>query len=351
MRAGNGGGGRVKIVRKTLADGTVREYRYDLDAAARTRYVASQAHAVHKIAQDYFASPEFKVLAPRYQRDKRQRLAIAADFLGWMTFADLNDRRARTEFYRLRDAHADRPATADLIVGSLAHLLSWAYERGTIEVNHAYKMKTIAPTVSRAERVWSDDDVAAYLAVARADLGRLFLAALYTAARQGDLCALRADQLRDGWLTYTPQKTARKSGVVVSLPTHELAPLRALLEGAPREGALWRMDDGRPWRANTVQHYHAVTVAKAGLKDLRWHDLRGTAASRMLAAGATEAQAAAITGHVLGRGSALGSYLARTRDLALGAYRAWDRAMRPAEVVTLAAARGNRRGKPRENGT
>lgn len=349
MAGASGGSGRVKIVRKTLADGSVKEYRYDRDATARKRFVASQAHAVHKIAREYFDSPEFRVLAPRYQHDKRQRLAIAADFLGWMTFADLADRRARAEFYRLRDAHADRPPTADLIVGALAHLLAWAYERGMIETNHAYKMRTIAPTVSRAERIWSDDDVAAYLAVARADLGRLFLGALYTAARQGDLCAMRADQLRDGWLTYTPQKTARKSGVVVSLPTHELAPLRALLEAAPRDGALWRMDDGRPWRVNTVQHYHAAAIAKAGLEDLRWHDLRGTAASRMLGAGATDSQVAAITGHVLGRGSALGSYIARTRELALGAYRAWDRAMRPAAVITLAEKRGNQGGGNRGN--
>lgn len=337
MAAGNGGrsAARVKIVRKTLADGTVKEYRYDLDAKARQRFVASQAHAVHKIAREYLEAPEFKALAPRYQHDKRQRLAIAADFLGWMTYADLNDRRARSEFYKLRDAHADRPPTADLIVGALSHLLAWAYERGMIEVNHAHKLKPIAAKVSRAERVWSDDDVAAYLAVARADLGTLMRAALYTAARQGDLCAMRADQLRDGWLTYTPQKTAKKSGVVVTLPTHELAPLRELIAAAPREGALWRMQDGRPWQQNTVQRMHTAALAKAGLEDLHWHDLRGTAASRMIAAGATDAQASAITGHTLGRGSALGSYLARTRELALGAYRAWDRAMRPAEVVTL----------------
>lgn len=343
--ASGGGGGRFKVVKRRLADGTTKEYRYDLDAAARRRYTASQAHAVHRIAQDYFASPEFRVLAPRYQRDKRHRLAIAAEFLGWMTFGDLSDRRARAEFYRLRDAHADRPATADLIVGALAHLLAWAYERGLIEVNQAHRLKPIAVKVSRADRVWSDDDIAAYLAVARPDFARLFRAALYTAARQGDLCAMRAEQLRDGWLTYTPQKTRRKSGVVVALPTHELTPLRELLADAPAAGPLWLMRDGRPWRQSAVQHQHAATLARAGLDDLRWHDLRGTAASRMLAAGATDAQVAAVTGHVLARGSALSAYLARSRDLAVAAYRAWDRAMRPAEVVRIAEARGNRRGK------
>ena len=345
MPGGSGGSGRVKIVRKTLADGSVREYRYSLDEAARKRFVASQANAVHKIATEYFRSPEFLCLAPRYQHDKRQRLAIAADFLGWMSFSDLVDRRARAEFYRLRDAHADRPPTADLIVGALAHLLAWAYERGLIETNQAHRLKPIAAKVSRADRVWSDEDIAAYLAVARPDFARLFRAALYTAARQGDLCAMRGEQLRDGWLTYTPQKTARKSGVVVSLPVHELAPLRELLDDAPAAGPLWLMRDGRPWRQSAVQHQHAATLARAGLDDLRWHDLRGTAASRMLAAGATDAQVAAITGHVLARGSALSAYLSRSRELAVAAYRAWDRALRPAEIVPLPARkRGGKTG-------
>jgi integrase len=336
-----GGGGRVKIVKKRLADGTIREYRYDLDAAARRKFIARRSDAIHQLATAYYASPEFARLAPRYQRDKRQRLSIAADFLGWMTFDDLANRKARAEFYRLRDAHADRPPTADHITGALAHLLAWAYERGLIEHNHALRLETIAPRSTRAERVWTDDDIAAYLAVAREDVARLFLAALYTAARQGDLCAMRASDLRDGWLTYRPQKTSRSTGVVVHLPTHELAPLRELLADAPREGPLWPMQDGRPWRVNGVQHAHARTLARAGLDGLRWHDLRGTAASRMLAAGATDAQVAAITGHTLASGSALSAYLARSRDLAVAAYRAWDRSMRPAEVVSI---RGGNRG-------
>lgn len=332
-----GGGGRVKIVRKRLANGTVREYRYDRDAAARKKFVAARSHAVHQLATAYYASPEFAALAPRYRRDKRHRLSIAADFLGWMTFDDLADRRARAEIYRLRDAHAAHPATADHIVGALAHLLAWAYERGLIDDNRAARMETIAPKVSRADRVWSDDDVAAYLAVARPDFGRLFLAALYTAARQADLCAMQAGDLRDGWITYRPMKTARSTGVVVSLPVLDLPPLRDLVADAPRDGALWRDHRGEAWRPNTVQDRHRATLAAAGLADLRWHDLRGTAASRMLSAGATDAQVAAITGHALASGSALGAYLARSRQLAAGAYRAWSRAMSagPAEVVSL----------------
>ena len=339
---GSGGARRVKIVRKRLADGSIKEYRYDLDVAARKKFVARRADAIHQIARAYFEAPEFAALAPRYQREKRRRLGIAADFLGWMTFDDLGDRRARAEFYRLRDAHKSTPATADHIAGALAHLLAWAYERGVIEVNHAARMEQIAPKISRADRVWSDDDIAAYLAVARPDFGRLFRAALYTAARQADLCAMRASDLRDGWLTYRPTKTAHSTGVVVALPVLELPPLRDLLLDAPRDGALWRDHRGEAWRPTSVQARHRATLAAAGLEDLRWHDLRGSAASRMLDAGATDAQVAAITGHTLASGSSLGAYLARTRALAVGAYRAWSRALGAGDAEIIALRLGNR---------
>lgn len=47
-------------------------------------------------------------------------------------------------------------------------------------------------------------------------------------------------------------------------------------------GAAWR---GGRTRSRTL---HRATLARASLDDLRWHDLRGTAATRMLAAGATD---------------------------------------------------------------
>lgn len=340
--------GRVKTVRKKLADGTIKTYRYDLDARARMRFVASRSNGLHKLALLYFASPEFGALSARHQHAVRYYVALAEDHLGWMTLDDLQHRRARAEFYRLRDAHRDHPHKADRVVAIVASLLAWAYERGEIEWNHARGVEHLAPAAARAEITWSDDEIAAYLAVARADLAVAFQVALYTAARSADLVALRGEALRDGWLTFTPAKTTKSTGVVVSLPILELAPLAALLRDAPATGPLLVTHEGSPWTLATLKKWHYRAMAAAGIGDRHWHDLRGTAVSRMLAAGATEAEVAAITGHAIVQPGGMRSYAARSPALAVRAYRAWNRALEGSgEVVEL--RHGNRAGNRAAN--
>jgi integrase len=59
---------------------------------------------------------------------------------------------------------------------------------------------------------------------------------------------------------------------------------------------------------------------RAGVDGLTFHDLRGTAVTRLAEAGCTEAEIAAITGHSLKSvGAILDRYLARTKGLALAA--------------------------------
>jgi len=58
MNAANGGA-RIKIVRRRLADGTVKEYRYDLGAKARLRYATERRGGIHRLAAEYYASPDY----------------------------------------------------------------------------------------------------------------------------------------------------------------------------------------------------------------------------------------------------------------------------------------------------
>lgn len=334
---------REKVVRRTLADGTVREYRYDLGLVARRRFVAARSDALNRLAGEYFASADFKRLAPNSQYLARHYLAIITDELGWMTFDDLASRRSRADFYRLRDDLAEHPVKADQTMGWLRILLGWAYDRGLIEVNHAVGLERLTPRRSRADRIWTPAQEAAFLAAADAGLALAWRLALYTAARQSDLLALRWSDLRDGWLSFTPIKT-RRLGIRVELPVHDLPPLAQALDAAPRTGETILHPVATP---GALYHRFTMAMNRAGLadSDLHWHDIRGTAASRMLEAGCSEAGIGAVMGHALGRGS-LRSYAARTRDLARGAYRQLARAMaRPVEIISL----GKRARKTPEN--
>ena len=76
----------------------------------------------------------------------------------------------------------------------------------------------------------------------------------------------------------------------------------------------------RPWTSDGLRTSWYKAAKRAGITGLTFHDLRGTAVTRLAEAGCTEAEIAAITGHALKSvGAILDRYLARTKGLALAA--------------------------------
>ncbi len=54
-----------------------------------------------------------------------------------------------------------------------------------------------------------------------------------------------------------------------------------------------------PWTEGGFPSSFAQEVRSAGIDDLHFNDLRGTAVTRLALSGATEAEIATITGHTL----------------------------------------------------
>lgn len=335
-----------KVVRRLLADGTVKEYRYARDGRLRRPSAAGES-AIRLLANLYSVSPEFRKLSARWQAAKLYYLDMLQDALGWMTLEQLQARQARDRFYQLRDANAGLPHRADKLLDTLKGLLGWAYERNKIEVNHALGIRHLAASGRvRSDIVWTEDDEAIVLASFPKSLQQAWHLALFTAARQSDLCALRWTQLKDGWLTFKPAKTLGSSAVTVSLPVFALAPLQALIdELGHATDYLLTTEEGLPWNPINLRARWRPAMAGTELAgaDLHWHDIRGTAVTRMLEAGCTDAEVAAVTGHVIGGGSSLSEYAARTRSLALAAYQKWDKALAEGpKLLTLENAAGKR---------
>lgn len=332
----------MKITRKRLADGTVKEYRYER-GERRQLAIMRERGAIRQLAEGYVASPEFRKLSTSWQHAKRYYLGILEDELGWMTKSDIQRREARDEFYRVRDKYAAKIHKADKLVDTLKTLLAWAYERNRIEVNHAQGITHLGSTKrTRTENIWTEDHQAIVAASFPTALYQAFQFALWSAMRQADMCELRwANLSDDGWLSFKPSKTARTTGVIVHLPVFALTPFRDLIAGLNRgtEYMLTSETNGVPLSAVNLRTRWRIAFAKSDLKgeDLHWHDIRGTAVTQMFNAGCTEAEVASITGHVLGGDSSLAAYAARSRRLALNAYQKLDRfLMHQPEVVPLA---------------
>lgn len=329
-----------RIVKKTLADGTVKEYRYPPQPKRRRRKVIRQHGAIRQLSELYEKSPEFLRLSALWRERKKYYLGILQDELDWMTVDDLNDRECRGDFYEVRDRLAETPNKADKLLDTLKGLLAWAYERNRISYNHALGIPHLAGSGKiRNDIVWTEDHEAIAYVGFPAMMATALRFSLFTAMRQGDMCALKWESYKDGWISYQPSKTLGSTRIWVHLPVFALPPLLEIVEALPRRSDhMLTSETGKPWIAGNLAVRYRAVKARTDLKneDLHWHDLRGTTTTRLLEAGCTDAEVAAITGHSIGGGSKLGDYAARSKQLALNAYQKWAAYLveKPA-VITL----------------
>jgi integrase len=305
----------------------VKEYRYPAQPKRSRRKVIREHGAIRQLSELYEKSPEFLRLSALWRERKRYYLGILQDDLDWMTVDDLNDRACRGDFYEVRDKLSDTPAKADKLIDTLKGLLAWAYERNKISYNHALGIPHLSSSGKvRNEIVWTEDHEAIAYSSFPPMMATALRFALFTAMRQGDMCALKWDAYKDGWISYQPSKTSGSSRIWVHLPVFALPPLHEMVEALPRQSEyMLTTETGKPWIAGHLAVRYRAVKARTALKDvdLHWHDLRGTTTTRLLEAGATDAEVAAITGHSIGGGSKLGDYAARSKQLALNAFSKW----------------------------
>lgn len=328
----------VNTVRKRLADGSVATYWYAWKGGARLdgkpgspEFVASYHAAVsakkampqgqlRTILDQFQDSSEWRGLAERTRTDYKKHIKhITAEF-GDFPIKALEDRRTRGEFLAWRDRMAiSSRRNADYRFAVFARILAWGFNRGLVPVNPCERPGRVY-RASRVESVWSADDEAVFLKSAPAHLHLALKLALWTGQRQGDL-------LRLTWTAYdgeTIKLKQRKTGARVTIPVG--APLIEALDAAKKKTksvTILATTDGTPWTESGFRASWRKACEKAGVVGVTFHDLRGTAVTRLAQAECTVAEIATITGHSLRDVGAIldAHYLNRDGGLAKSAIR------------------------------
>jgi integrase len=262
----------------------------------------------------YRTSAEFAVLRERTKADYLKQIAkIEADF-GDLPLDALDDPRVTRDFLDWRGGMASSPRQADYAWTVLMRLISWARERGLTTYRPPERVARLYHA-DRSEKIWSEQHVASFMAAAPMPLQRALVLALETGQRQGDLLVLPWSAYDGTWIRLRQAKTGRK----VNVPATRR--LRAVLENMPRTSPVILTNArGLPWHPNAFRKAWGATGRKAALVDLTFHDLRGTAVTRLSEAECTPQEIATITGHSLRDvGAILDKYSARTDKLAIAA--------------------------------
>jgi len=302
----------INSITKRLADRTTRTYRYAWKGGPPLRgepgtpeFIASYNEAVARkvvpprgtllsVLQGYQASDDFTGLAPRSRSDYVGKIKLIEKEFGDFPLSALTDNRTRGIFKQWRERLAlSSRRQADYTWVVLARVLSWGMDRGLVAANPCARGGRLYRG-SRAEKIWTDADEVAFLERAPAHLHLALLLALWTGQRQGDL-------LRLPWSAYNGthiRLRQSKGGTRVVIPVG--APLKAALDAAPKRSPIMLTTaGGKPWTPDGFRASWGKACKRAAVIGVTFHDLRGTAVTRLAIAGCTEAEIATITGHSL----------------------------------------------------
>ena len=142
------------------------------------------------VLRSYQDSDEFRSLAPRSRLDYVGKIKLIEKEFSDFPLAAMTDVRTRGIFkaWRERLALASR-RQADYAWVVLARILSWGLDRGLVAANPCARGGRLYRG-SRAEKIWTDADEAAFLERAPGHLHLALTLALWTGQRQGDLLRL-----------------------------------------------------------------------------------------------------------------------------------------------------------------
>jgi integrase len=198
----------INSKRKRLADGSFRTYYWAWKGGPPLRgepgtpeFIASYNEAVARrvmpprgtllsVLQGYQASDDFLKLAARSRADYVGKIKVIEKTFGDFPLSALTDKRTRGIFkaWRERLAITSR-RQADYAWVVLARVLSWGMDRGLVAENPCARGGRLYRG-SRAEKIWTEADEAAFPERAPSHLHLPLLLALWTGQRQGDLLRL-----------------------------------------------------------------------------------------------------------------------------------------------------------------
>lgn len=349
----------VNSVKKKLTDGTVKIYRYlgkggeplvgepgspefeaSVERAIRKRNAGNgdgggeddgggegshRATTLGHVSVRYQRSQDFLTnIGKPTQEEYRSRLRVIEDRFGDLPLTALADPAIRGVFLDWRDelARGD-PRAANLkdrkpslcrahtTFKVLRLLIGWAQNRGMVAINPCLRCRRIYHG-TRIDKIWSLEQEAEFFRKVPPRFWIALVLALWTGQRQGSLVALRWSdydgenlrcQVTKRRVTDPPKWITVPCGAPLKKALDALKQRSGIRASRAHKRAIIENDYGQPWaHAKSFGRNFAVACKTNRFRhDLTFHDLRGTAVTRLAIAGCTEAEIASISGHSIGK--------------------------------------------------
>jgi len=236
----------------------------------------------------YKASDDYKTLADTTKRNWATWLDRVGDYFGDLRIAQFDrPEKIRPVIRRWRSQWADKPRTADYGCQVLSRVLSHAVDPlGKIASNPCEGIKQLY-SGDRREIIWTASDITQLKAGCPTEIAHAVDLAATTGLRLSDLLRLSWSHIGEDAITITTGKSKHRREAIIPLYDD----LRAVLAGIPKRSTTIPTNmRRRPWKANGFGTAFNRAKIASGMndRDLHFHDLRSTAATRFYTAGLSE---------------------------------------------------------------
>ena len=238
----------------------------------------------------YYKSGEYQQLNPRTRKVRENILSKFCRDHGDRSYKQLEPSKVR----KIRDGMADCPEAANGLIKALRQLYGFAVEYDLARDNPAAAVKYLKPKNKDGVHAWTLGEIEKF--EEHHPIGtkaRLALALLlYTAQRRGDVIKLGRQMVRDGWLTFTQEKTNQRMEIPI------VAHLQEIIDVSPTGDLTYIVTQfNKPFSSAGFGNWFRKRCDEAGLSHCSAHGLRKAAAAKMADSGCTTQEIMAVTGH------------------------------------------------------
>lgn len=251
-------------------------------------------HSIEGVIAAFCARKKFKATTEKNQARRRMH------FNDIRTAWDKIDIRRikRHQILAYRDLIADKrsPSISREHLGTLKALLSFAFERGLVEIDITENVQNPDDYAVDPHAPWTDEQISEFLERAPDRWRRAVMVLLHTGLRLGDAVSIRRQNIRDGAIFWKTSKKGKEVCIplTTALQTELARPLRIdsmyLIAGLK----------GGSMKSHSVAHGIRSAFQKLGMgKVPPIHGLRKNAIMNLIEAGCTPREVQAITGQSL----------------------------------------------------
>jgi len=241
----------------------------------------------------YKTSDEYKKLADTTKRVWSPWFDHIRDEFGDLRTRQFGRPKIRVLIRKWRDKWKTTPRAADTGKQVLSRILSFAVAEGELQSNPCEGVPNLYQN-NRADIIWTEDDIAKLCANASPEVGWATRLAALTGLRQSDLLRLSWSHIGTYAIEIKTGKGRGRRTALVPLT----AEAKELLTSIPKRSTrVLTNTDKVPWKGGFGMSWNKA-MHRSGLhdRDLHFHDLRGTAATRFFKAGLSIREIAGVMG-------------------------------------------------------